>query len=197
MTASFSTSDYKPSMDSARDPKESPAAPPRVCCGASAENNDPDGVAFPHRGLYVGLRATGILLALTLVALSVVATKAARLHGRWLSAMLSPSINSTVLHAVDLWGIYRTSRRSPPVVRLFWDGGVAAGLMIAAGFVTSWTAGLANNNKGDETMVWGVDRLVLGAIIVAAMYSELYVCHFRHRFAPLCICDACFLDGCN
>ncbi|KLU85092.1 hypothetical protein MAPG_04124 [Magnaporthiopsis poae ATCC 64411] len=168
MPASFSASDYKPSMDRTRDPKESPAVPPKGCCSASADDN---GASFSHRGLYIGLRSTGILLALTLIALSVLATRVAGLHGRWLSAMLGPSINSTVLHAVDLWGIYRTSRRSPPVLRLFWDGGVAVGIMIAAGFVASWTAGLANNNAGDEMTVQGVDRLVLGAVIVAGMYS--------------------------
>lgn len=172
MPASFSSSDYKPSIDHTRDAATSPAAPSGGCC--RGDNNGPSGTAFPrdapHRGLYIGLRATGVLVGMTLIALSTISLTVADLPGRWLSASLSPAINSMLLNAFDLLAIYRTSHRHPPLLRLFWDGGVAVGIIIAGGFLASWTADLAKS--GGVVVVGGVDRLVLSAVMIAGMYAN-------------------------
>ncbi|KAL8376830.1 hypothetical protein RB595_007788 [Gaeumannomyces hyphopodioides] len=171
MPASLSSGDYKPSVDHTRDTTAPTAAPRGGCC--RGDNNGPSGTAFPrdapHRSLYIGLRATGVLVGMTLIVLSAVSLRVANLPGRWLSVSLSPGINSMLLNAFDLLSIYRTSHRHSPLLRLFWDGGAAAGIFIAGGFLTSWTVHLANS--GSEMVVGGVDRLVLSAVMVAGLFT--------------------------
>ncbi|KAL8404471.1 hypothetical protein RB594_009360 [Gaeumannomyces avenae] len=175
MPISFSSSDYKPSTDQTRDTSAPPAAPRSGCC--RGDNDGLSGTAFPrgapHRGLYIGLRATGVLVGMTLIVLSTASFTVADLPGRWLSVGLSPGINSMLLNASDLWAIYHTSHRHTPQIRLFWDGGAAIGILIAAGFLTSWTADLARS--GDQMVVGGVDRLGLSAAMIASLFAACLI----------------------
>jgi len=120
-----------------------PAVPDHRPACSSAERNRA-ACAYPKsspgRPVFVAARATAAVLSLVLFVLSFPAERAA---GRkvWMSAVMSPSINAFIANAMDFCFILARNTRSHPLQRLLWDGALACGFAVSAGFMVKLTLG--------------------------------------------------------
>ena len=122
----------------------------------------------PHRPLYLAARSLALALGLILIALAVVAQRAID-RDTWMAPVLSPAIQSCFANGVDLWFIFRKNLRAVALQRLVYDGLLAVGFAIAAGFLVAFTLGdLRQTREGSSAATAAV-----GAAILFCMFAEM------------------------
>jgi hypothetical protein len=92
----------------------------------------------PRRNLFLTVRTVNTVISVLLFALAFPAERVAH-RGRWMSAVLSPSINAFFANVLDICFVYWKDRRSPPVQRMVWDGLLTLGFAISFGFMVPMT----------------------------------------------------------
>jgi hypothetical protein len=116
-----------------------PASIPAAC----NDKDDSQGVLFPKsnpdRFSYLCWRWLSVATASYLIALSIVAFRMYNLS-RWASPVLSTAVSSWFCSIVDALLVQLLSRRYHRLQRLFHDGGIAVGYIIALGFIAAFTA---------------------------------------------------------
>ena len=123
-------------------PRQPAPAPRRPACSASERNRA--ALAYPRsapgRPAFLAARAAAAVFSLVLFVLSFPAERVAH-RGRWMSAVMSPSINAFIANALDLGFVLCRDTRSHPLQRLLWDGLLACGFAVSAGFMVKMTMG--------------------------------------------------------
>jgi hypothetical protein len=137
-------------------------------CTASLYAGTPYPPSTRARRAFVAARALTIVCCLVLFPLSFVAAQRLDRPG-WQTPMLTPSIWVACRSAFDLYFVVRCGRRSHALVRLGYDGVLAVGLAVAAGFLVQFTMGdLTGTAAGADAATAGVAGATL-----ALMFGDL------------------------
>ncbi|KAK0702659.1 hypothetical protein B0H67DRAFT_594872 [Lasiosphaeris hirsuta] len=134
----------------------------------------------PGRKLYLAARAAIILFAVVqLICVSVAAGKYG--HQPWLNPTLSPAITAFVFSSLDIVGVLHWDVRAYHLTRVLYDGLLACGFAIAAGFLGNlalpWMKGdLTDLIDGEVCYVSGKLGIVILTFMLLEVILEAAIC---------------------
>ncbi|KAK3358232.1 hypothetical protein B0T25DRAFT_580136 [Lasiosphaeria hispida] len=124
----------------------------------------------PHRRLYLFTRTLSIILALIQIGTAATVAGAFK-QVHWLDPSLTPAITTLLYSSVDIVCILRWDRRSHHLTRSVYDGALAVGFAVAAGFLARLAVPFMRGKEG------GVVVGALGVVVLACMLLQVII-HF-------------------
>jgi len=129
----------------------------------------------PGRTLYLAARGVNVFVcAIILIFVSIVAGKYDYVY--WLNPSLAPSITSFLYSIAEITAVIGWNTRAHRVQRALYDGALAVGFAIAAGFLGSYAVPFVNCDEEEYKGNPDRERIAgLGVTILVCMLIEFIV----------------------